>query len=113
MSDLENIRRFEYRPFRVVAGFHVDFDVEGRTVHGLCRDVSDAGIRAKFVGSVVARSSGLITLHHPTATLKLDAQVAYIENGEAGLVFLFKTPSECEKTMKFIASIADLKATSR
>src|SRR6266542_1385220 len=101
MSDFENIRKFEYRLSRLPATLQVAFNVEGETVQGLCMDVSDAGMRARFEGPVAVGSSGLITLQHPAALLKLQARVAYVENNEAGLEFSYDTPSEREETTKF------------
>jgi len=107
MSDPASIRRFEYRPCRIAAGFSVDFMTGGETLHGICRNVSDAGIRAEFDGSVAVGSSGLLVLRHPTGVLRLETQVAYIEKSQVGLVFLFQTAWEREVTTTFIASIAN------
>jgi PilZ domain len=111
MKDSDNIRRFEYRPCRTKAGFCVDFVAEGETLHGLCRDVGDTGIRAEFDGSVVVGSSGLLILRPPTGVLKLEARVAYIEKFQVGLVFLFQTAAEREMAIEFIASVANQTAT--
>src|SRR5258708_17413205 len=81
MRDLNSTRRFEYRRPRTTTGFSVDFVVGGETLHGLCRNVSDAGIRAEFDGPVpvVVGSFGLLILRHPTRLLKIEAQVDYFE----------------------------------
>jgi PilZ domain len=113
MSDLESIRKFEYRPFRMKTGFEVDFDSGGKTLHGLCRDVSDSGIRAEFDGSAVIGSSGLLILCHPTGVLRVEAQVAYVEKFQVGLVFLFKTQWESEMTIEFVTTIADHETLSQ
>jgi hypothetical protein len=110
MTHPSSIRRFEYRPCRIATGFDIDFVSGGETLHGLCRDVSDAGIRATLDGSVEVGSSGLLILRPPTGLLELEAQVAYIEDRQVGLVFLFDTPWECALTIEFIASIANHEA---
>jgi hypothetical protein len=110
MSDMESIRKFEYRRGRMKTGFDVDFVSDGKTLHGICEDVSDAGIRAEFSGSLVAGRSGLLILRHPRGVLKVEAQVAYTEKHWAGLVFLFKTPSDCDMAIQFVASISSLTA---
>ena len=110
MSDMESIRNFEYRRSRMKTGFGVDFVSDGETLHGICGDVSDAGIRAEFSGTLVVGRSGLLILRHPRGVLKLEAQVAYTEKHWAGLVFLFKTPLECEMAIEFVASISSLTA---
>jgi hypothetical protein len=107
MTDLKNIRKFEYRPCRVTTGFDVDFIVGDETFIGLCRDVSDTGIRVKLDGSVVVGDSGLLTLRHPMGTLKIEAQVAYIDNCYVGLVFDFETPRERLATSEYMAVIAN------
>jgi PilZ domain len=110
MSDMESIRKFEYRRSRMKTGFGIDFVSDGETLHGICGDVSDAGIRAEFTGPLVVGRSGLLILRHPSGAVKIEAQVAYIEKHWAGLVFLFKTPSDCEKAIQFVASISSLTA---
>ena len=106
MSDWERVRKFEYRQYRVRSGVSVDFIVGGETLHGVCRDVSDTGIRAEFNGSAVLGSSGLLILHKPTGVIKLEAYVAYIEKRQVGLSFSFKTPSRHGTIIKFVVSTA-------
>jgi hypothetical protein len=106
MNEPDSIRKFEYRPCRLKTGFSVDFIVGGETLHGLCTDVGDVGIRAEFGSSLAVGASGLLILRHPVGVLKLEARVVYIENGQVGFVFVFQTPSERGMTSEFIASIA-------
>jgi hypothetical protein len=108
MSNMESIRKFEYRRSRMKTGFGVDFVSDGETFHGICGDVSEAGIRAEFSNSLVIGRSGQLILRHPIGLLKLEAQVTHIENHWAGLVFLFKTPSDCDMAIQFVASISSL-----
>ena len=107
MSSLESLRRFEYRPYRLKIGFDVDFQSQGVMLHGICRDVSDAGIRAEFDGFAVVGSSGLLTLRYRSGVLHVDSQVAYIEKCQVGLVFLFKTQWQRDVTVDFITTLAD------
>ncbi len=113
MSDPESIRKFEYRPSRTATGFDVDFVSGGITLHGLCQDVSDAGIRATLDGPIGVGRSGSLILRHPTGIFKVEAQIAYIEQGQVGLVFSFKTPLERADAIEFMASIASYAATSQ
>lgn len=103
MSDVESIRRFQYRHSRHKANFSVEFIVGGQTFHGFCKDVSDAGIRAEFDGSVVVGSSGFLILRKPSGELRLEAQVTYLEKRQVGLNFLLKTISEHGTLIEFIA----------
>jgi hypothetical protein len=103
---LDNIRNFVYRESRLVTGFPVEFVVAGATFRGICRDVSDAGIRAEFDDPLVVGGSGLLILRPPTGVLELQAQVAYIERRQIGLLFVFETSWERNMTMDFIAAIA-------
>jgi len=107
MTDPRTIRKFEYRPCRIATGFEVDFVVQDDIFHGVCRDVSDAGIRATFDNSLTVGDSGKLTLRHPVGMLDLEAQVAYIERQYVGLVFTFKTHWESARTIDFMASIAN------
>jgi hypothetical protein len=107
MSNLESLRKFEYRPYRLKIGFNVDFQSQDVMLHGICRDFSDAGIRAEFDGFVVVGSSGLLTLRYRSGVLSVDSQVAYIEKCQVGLVFIFKTQWQRDVTVDFITTLAD------
>ena len=106
------MRKFEYRRPRMKTGFSVDFVVEGETLHGLCSDVSDEGIRAEFDGPITVGSSGLLILRHPTRVLKIEAHVAYFEKCQVGLSFLFQPPQERATTTQFIDLITNRSSTS-
>jgi hypothetical protein len=112
MTELNGIRNFEYRPCRITTGFDVDFIVGDETFIGICRDVSDTGIRVRLDGSVVVGDSGLLTLRHPMGTLKVDAQVAYIDSTYVGLIFDFETPRERTAVTEYMAVIANHAAAS-
>jgi hypothetical protein len=112
MSDLESIRRFVYREPRTSTGFHVTFIAGGSPLYGLCRDVSDAGIRAEFDDPLTVGDSGLLILRPPSGVLELRAQIAYIEKRQVGLLFLFETEWERTMTIEFIAAIANDPGTS-
>ena len=105
MRNLDSIRRFVFRVPRMTTGFHVDFLAGDSPSIGMCRDVSDAGIRAEFDDPLMVGDSGLLILRPPTGVLELRAQVAYIEKQQVGLLFLFETPWERRMTMEFIAAI--------
>jgi hypothetical protein len=107
LRDLDGIRKFVFREPRMTTGFHVDFVTGGLPLRGLCRDVSDAGIRAEFDDPFIVGDSGLLILRPPTGVLELRAQVAYIEKRQVGLLFLFETPWERRMTIEFISAIAN------
>src|ERR1039457_5367883 len=113
MDHMESVRKFEFRECRMPAGFIVDYFSNGETLHGLCIDVSEAGLRAEFDGSVVIGSSGILILRPPKSILKLEAQVAYVKKCQVGLVFIFQTPWERGTTNEFIAMIAKPGTTPR
>ena len=96
----------------MTTGFKVDFLTGGPPFQGLCRDISEAGIRAEFDDPIVVGDSGLLILRPPTGVLELRAQVAYIEKRQIGLLFLFQTPWERKMTIEFIAGIASDAGTS-
>jgi hypothetical protein len=113
MSDLKNIRKFEYRPCRIATGFKIDFILEEETIHGLCLGVSVTGIRAALDGPVAVGRSGLLVLRHPTGELEIESRVAYSEKIHVGLIFLFRSSWESEMTSDYIASIANHVAASQ
>ncbi len=112
MRHLDRIRRFAYRDPRTNTGFQVDFIAAGRPLRGLCWDVSEAGIRAEFDDPLAVGDSGLLILRPPAGVLELRARVAYLENRQVGLLFLFETPWERTMTIEFIAMIANDPGTS-
>jgi|HubBroStandDraft_1064217.scaffolds.fasta_scaffold496504_1 hypothetical protein len=105
MKNDQSFRRFEYRPCRITAGFDLEFVADGKTLLGICSDVSDEGIRATLDGAVVVGSFGLVVFRHSTGLLELEAQVAYIDERQVGLVFLFQTSWERGMVTSLIASI--------
>jgi len=107
MRALHGIRRFVYREPRMAVGFHVDFVTEGSSFRGLCRDVSDAGIRAEFDDPLTVGGTGLLILRPANGVLKLRAQVAYVEREQVGLLFLFETPWERRMTIEFMTAIGN------
>ncbi len=107
MRDLDSIRRFVYREPRMTTGFNVNFVTGGPPFFGLCRDVSDAGIRAEFDDPIIVGETGLLILRPPAGVLEVRAQVAYVERRQVGLLFLFQTPWERRTTIDFIAAIGN------
>jgi hypothetical protein len=112
MSDPNSVRKFEYRPCRITTGFDVDFTAGEKTIHGICKNVSNSGIRATFYDPVAAGSSGVLVLRHPIGVLKLEAMIVYVEESQVGFEFLCQTPRECATTSQFMDSIVDQSASS-
>jgi hypothetical protein len=91
----------------MATGFEVEFITEGPAFRGLCKDVSEAGIRAEFNVPMIVGECGLLILRPPTGVLELRAQVAYFEKHQVGLLFLFQAPWERKMTIEFIAAIVN------
>ncbi|HEY4356195.1 MAG TPA: PilZ domain-containing protein [Acidobacteriaceae bacterium] len=85
------MRTFEYRQPRITANFGLEFSLERHTVHGMCTDVSDGGIRAVFEEHLKVGDTGSLLLRHPRRSFTLDAAVAHIEGDNVGLTFLCQT----------------------
>jgi hypothetical protein len=96
----------------MATGFAVDFAPAGAPCRGLCRDVSDMGIRAEFDDLIEVGSSGLLILRPPIGVLEIPAQVAYVERRQVGLVFLFQTFWERTMMIEFIAAITKTTSTN-
>lgn len=105
------MRAFKYRLPRMMTGFSVDFLVSGETLHGLCRDFSEAGIRAEFDGPVAVGSFGTLILRHSVRVVRLEAQVAYLEKYQVGLSFLVQTTQEREMALQIMTLLADNSGT--
>jgi hypothetical protein len=96
------MRNFEYRRPRLASGFTVEFTVDNETLHGLCRDANDAGIRVELDGVVIIGSLGTLVLRYHTRVLSREARVAYIEKQQVGLSFVIQTLQDNEETSQFI-----------
>ncbi len=114
MNGLEMLKqiRSQYRRPRLTTGFDVDFAPAGELIHGLCKDVSEEGLRAEFTGWISLQAAGLLILRHPIGVLQLQAQVAYVKDKHVGLIFDFGTPWQRSMTKEFIATIADQTTTA-
>jgi PilZ domain len=99
------MRIFRYRQPRLSAGFNVEFILTGQTFQGRCRDVSDAGIRAEFNGTIDVGETGMLVLRHPMRVLRLEAEVAYLGKGGVGLSFIFDSQQQRDLTIQFISQI--------
>jgi len=112
MSSPSSIRKFEYRPCRITTGFDVDFMPGKETFHGVCKNVSHAGLRATFYDPVSAGNSGLLILRHPIGVLELEALIVYVDESQVGFEFLFQSPRECVMTAEYMDSIVDQAAST-
>jgi hypothetical protein len=103
------MRKFEYRPPRRSSSLTVDFLLGGRTLHGQCLNVSDAGIRVTLDAELPSDSTGSLTLHHHQRSLTIEAAVTHLhaDTDEVGFSFIFHTPKERERTRLFLASTAE------
>jgi hypothetical protein len=111
MSNSGSIRKFEYRPCRITTGFDVDFMPTKETFHGICKNVSNSGIRATFYDPLSAGDSGLLILRHPIGILELNATIVYAEETQMGFEFLFPSPRECAMTAEYMDLIVDQAAS--
>jgi PilZ domain len=100
------MRRLEYRRPRSTTAFHVDFVVDGKLLHGRCRDASESGIRAELDSTAVVGSSGLLVLHRREGTVKRLARVAYLDGPTAGLPFLVNPTHEDDDSTTAITVVA-------
>lgn len=101
----DGVRKFEYRLCRITASFDLEFVAQGKTLNGLCEDVSHDGIRVILDGPVVVGSFGLISFRHPMGTLELEAQVTHINGIHVGIVFIYQTSWEREMIDNLMASL--------
>ena len=102
------MRKLEYRRPRRPVSFTVEFLSNGEILRGLCRDVTDAGLRVDFDGRAIIGTSGTLTLRHPTRVFSIKATIAYLDNAHTVLTFLFDTPQERGTAAQFFTSIAPL-----
>ncbi len=99
------MRSLEYRKPRTPAVFPIDFTIDGETVPGTCRNVSDTGICGEFHQTLKPGTFGILTLYHPTHTRKVEARIAHTERTLAGLTFIYDSPQQRGLTTRFMASL--------
>jgi hypothetical protein len=100
------VRTFEYRQPRLNASFGLEFCTGGRTVYGVCTDVSDGGISATFEEIPMLNRIGSLLLRHPRGRFALDAVVAHIEGEHVGLTFLCKTEDDQAVSEQFALTVS-------
>jgi hypothetical protein len=113
MENQDGVRKFEYRPCRIAAGFEIEFAIDGKTILGICEDLSQDGIRATLDAAVTVGSIGMLSFNHSCGVLEIEAQVTHANRGNVGLVFLFQTPWERGMVNALIASIQSVPEESR
>ena len=100
------MRSLEYRKARTPAIFRVEFAVGEEVFPGTCRNISDSGICAEFDQPLKLATFGILTMFHPTHTLKVEARIAHTERTLAGMTFIYDSPQQRGTTTRFMASLA-------
>ena len=104
------MRKLEYRHPRKISIFNIEFVVDGTPIRGLCKDVSQDGIRAGLDTHTPIGSTGTLKLRHPMRLLTINARLTYLDKAEVGLAFLFEDSDERDAVTEFVAMLDTLPA---
>lgn len=100
------MRKLEYRHPRKTSIFNIEFLVDGVTIHGVCKDVSEDGVRAGLDRHTAVGTLGLLKLRHPMRVLTINARLSYLDKAEVGFAFLFEESQEREAATEFVAMLS-------
>lgn len=101
------MRDLLYRLPRFTADFPVDVIVGELAFLGICKNISETGIRGEFRHRLPVGTEGLLRLNHPRDSMELRASVAYANQQEMAFHFLFRSESERKRACEF-AQMANL-----
>lgn len=103
------VQSFAYRSPRFALSLPLEFLVEGTSIPGRCRDLSEQGISVLLQQPVLPGTRGRVRLRIESCCVEVAAQVAYAELYEAGLHFTFGSLAEqafVEMLVKVVARSA-------
>ena len=102
------MRLFRYRAPRFTASAQLSFSIAGRTVSGVCTNVSLGGARALFEkGAPEIGSAGSLMLRYPQRQFALGAVVTHLEGKEVGFSFVPANEEELTAAEQFALFLKD------
>lgn len=94
MADNAGMRDLLYRLPRFSADFPVDVIVGEMAILGVCKNISETGMRGEFRQRLPLETTGLIRLNHPQQTMELRGKVVHYVHFQMAFHFLFQSETE-------------------
>jgi PilZ domain len=99
------MQKFEYRSPRFTVDFPAQFAVEGLTLTGRCREISQEGMTLEIRQPLPLNSSGMVSLQYREQIIEIRARVAHVAQTHCGLEFLCEAETERNALAHLIASL--------
>ncbi len=107
------MRDLLYRLPRFSADFPVDIIVGEIALLGVCKNISENGMRGEFRHRLPVGTEGLIRLNHPQQSMEVTGKVAYFAQYQMAFHFLFKSEGERKKVAEFSRAVRLMGASLR
>ena len=99
------MRDLLYRLPRFSADFPVDVIVGETAILGVCKNISETGMRGEFRQRLPLETEGLIRLNHPQQSMELWAKVVHYERFQMAFHFCFQSEAERLKLCEFARAV--------
>jgi hypothetical protein len=95
------MRDLFYRLPRFSADFPVDVIIGDMAILGVCKNISETGMRGEFRQRLPLETEGLIRLNHPQQSMELRGKVVHYAQYQMAFHFLFQSEMERKKLCDF------------
>jgi hypothetical protein len=99
------MRPLEYRSPRVASAFRIDFRAGTERFRGNCIDISQSGVRGRFLEELPLDLEGELTLLYPGYEATFPARVVYVLEGQVGFTFLERPGFDRSALTQFLAAL--------
>jgi hypothetical protein len=100
-ADSPYMRDLFYRLPRFAADFPVDVIIGEMAILGVCKNISETGMRGEFRHRLPIDTEGLIRLNHPQRSMELRGKVVNYAQYQMAFHFLFQSEQERKKLIEF------------
>jgi len=99
------MRDLFYRLPRFAADFPVDVIIGEMAILGVCKNISETGMRGEFRHRLPLETEGLIRLNHPQRSMELRGKVVHYAQYQMAFHFLFQSEAERAKLCEFARAV--------
>ncbi len=99
------MRDLFYRLPRFAADFPVDVIIGEMAILGVCKNISETGMRGEFRHRLPLETEGLIRLNHPQRNMELRGKVVHYAQYQMAFHFLFQSEVERNRLCEFARAV--------
>ena len=107
------MRDLLYRLPRFSVDFPVDVIVGEIAILGLCKNISETGMRGEFRQRLPLQTEGLIRLNHPQQSMEIRGRMIHFARFDMAFLFLFQSEAERRRLYEFARSVMIVGASLR